>query len=625
MIGPSLQRTEMAMRGNRRFMEGLARASLAGLILVRPVSHDPAPPSPVVTYALQIEAAHVDQVDVAVRFRDAPSSFHLAMKVHAEYDARYWRYISDLRVDSTASDSRAGVRRQDSTLWLITLPGGRGIVHYRVAIQPAPTGLRHAWRTYARANGALINPPDVFLYSPELATSPIRLELSVPHDWRIATALPSPGPRMARTAPDAAALLDSPILAGHFYSWAFTDRGTAYRVAYWPLPDASPFDTVALVAELRALARVTGNLFGGAPVPTFDFLLQDGASDALEHGASVIIGVPSADIARDAHASITEITHEFFHTWNLVAIRPAGYNDLSYRPPARTPSLWLGEGVTIYYADALPRRAGLVDSSPSRLGHLGDLLGRYYASPAILRVPPTRSSLAFGDSPVTNPDATGGYYLQGELIADALEAHIRDSTRDARGFDEVMRALYARSQRAGYRGYTPGDVREIVDSICACRMASFFDTQVDGVGPIDLSPTVSRLGVRLVLDSVPATDSAGRPAPDLRLGTSFAPPPAAVTVIITNPATVWAVAGLRTGDELLTLNGAPIRNFGEKQAALNQLRIGDSALVGVRRNGASLQITVRIAGYLTPRIRFVDASAITPAQLEQRRKWLAGE
>jgi hypothetical protein len=228
----------MAIRTDMR--PGMRRTigSLVALVLALSPPSAPVPVvrSPTITYTLRVDSAKFDQVDVAIRFRGAAEAFHLAMKVHAEYDARYWHYLSDLRLDGSGDDSRANAQRQDSTLWLVTLPGGRGVVHYRIHIQPAPTGLRRAWRTYARADGALINPPDVFLYSPEFADAPVALRLDVPHDWQIATALPSPGPATRRRATDAAALLDAPILMGHFYRWAFTDRGTAYRVAYWPLP-----------------------------------------------------------------------------------------------------------------------------------------------------------------------------------------------------------------------------------------------------------------------------------------------------------------------------------------------------------------------------------------------------
>ena len=328
-------------------------------------SGDDAAPLSQISYVLTLDSAHLDVADVRLRVSGAPATFHLAMKVHAEYDAKYWRYLDEMRI--TCGGGRAGtVVREDSTLWRADGCGGAGEIQYRVHIQPAPVGLRRAWLPYARDDGAFINPPDFFLYVPELTASPIALALRTPRSWRVATALDQRGTRTVRTASNAQTFLDSPILVGHFKLWDFTDQGTRYHVAYWALPTAPAFDTTRFVDRLRRLTHAAALAFGPPPASRdYWFLFQDGAWDALEHGASVTIGVPSEQLARNAGASTTEIAHEFVHTWNLVALHPAGYNDLGYRPPSRTPSLWIGEGITLYYADVLPRRAGIADTTPS--------------------------------------------------------------------------------------------------------------------------------------------------------------------------------------------------------------------------------------------------------------------
>ena len=134
------------------------------------------------------------------------------------------------------------------------------------------------------------------------------------------------------------------------------------------------------------LADAMLDVFDSAPASDLYLLVEDGAGDALEHRASVTIGIRSADLGRNPRASLPELAHEFFHIWNLVAIHPDDYGTLSYQRPRRTAGLWWGEGVTLYYADALPRRAGLVDTSRSRLDHLAGILSDYYAAPWSTRV-----------------------------------------------------------------------------------------------------------------------------------------------------------------------------------------------------------------------------------------------
>ncbi|HEY2067242.1 MAG TPA: hypothetical protein VGG84_14910, partial [Gemmatimonadaceae bacterium] len=333
----------------------IAAAVLGMIAMSRPATMRAEQPS--VSYVLRLDSAQLGVVDVTMRVDHGPAALRLAMKVHPEYDAKYWRYVDGWRVEGSADDARAGVVRLDSTLWRATLPGGRGLVHYRVHVQWSTDALRRSWQPFMRATGGLINGPDFFVYLPDFARVPVTVRLELPRGWRIASALDAGATPATLTAPTTAGLLDSPILVGDLREWTFTDRGTHYHIVYWPLPDAVLFDTTSLIDGIRRLASSASAIFGSAPVRDYYFLLQDGASDALEHRASLTMGLPSSRLAHDPHALLPELAHEFFHTWNLVAIHPDSYGALSYQRAIPTSGLWMGEGVTLYYADLLLRRA----------------------------------------------------------------------------------------------------------------------------------------------------------------------------------------------------------------------------------------------------------------------------
>lgn len=577
--------------------------------------------APFVQCVVHVDPAQLDVVDVAIRIANAPSSVRLAMKVHPEYDARYWRYLDALHVDGTTDDTRARVVRVDTTLWTVTLPGGHGIVHYRVHVQPSGA-TRRAWMPFMRVSGGLINPPDFFLYLPDFPQQPVGVQLDVPRDWRVATALATTRVPNYFIAHDAATLLDSPILLGAFRLSDFTERDTRFHVAYWPLPEAATFDTAAFVARIHRLTNAALDVFGSAPTKDYWFLLQDGASDALEHRASLTLGVSSEAIARDPRAGLPELAHELFHAWNLVAIHPDAYNQLSYQRPVRTTGLWWSEGVTLYYADALLRRAGLADPTESRLVHLQRLLARYYSAPWNRRVSPEASSLAMGDSPARNPNATGGYYLQGELLAFELDAVLRDSTRDRKGLDAVMRALYAES--ASGAGFSGAQLARTMEAVCGCRLRNLFAHQVRTPGLIDVRPTLARIGYRLVVDTVPAVDADGRLLPDLRLSVDFSQPSPPVRLVIPDPTSVWSASGLRTGDVVLGVNGAPVSNYFDMMRVLRTYKVGDTLTVAARRDSLPLSVAVRITGYRTPRVRFAEHPHARVTQQARRSLWLNG-
>jgi predicted metalloprotease with PDZ domain len=568
-------------------------------------------PRPTISYDITIDSARADVIGVTIHLRNAPTRVQLAMKVHPEYDARFWRYVE--------FESK-NVRRADTTLWEAPVANGSADIRYTIRLPRDTTSLRRAWQCVVRSDGALINPPDVLLYLPQFADAPATIAIHAPASWRIATALAAAGPR-ALSAPSAAEMLDSPIMLGHIRQWDFDAGGTRFVVAYWPLPNATPFDPTAFVANIGAITREALGIFRSAPTSAFWFLLQDGAEDALEHQSSVAIGVPSAALARDPRAHAVDIAHEFFHTWNLVAIHPDSYGELTYRRSPANGGLWLGEGVTLHYADVLVRRARLTDSANTRVRHLEGLLTRYYSVPWSTTVSPEAASLAFGQTMIENPNATSGYYLQGELLGEALDAAIRDSTHEQRSLDDLMRALYEDS-RSG-KGFSSQDVEHAASKVCGCRLASFFDRQVRRAGLIDLAPAAARLGWRIVVDTVAFVDEAGVPVPDLRFNVGSVGD-SAIALAVTYPAGAWARSGVRTGDVVESLNGARVSNVGQLFATLRRLRVGDAASLNLRRSGAPVHIDMILRGYDRPRVRLVDLPIVTAEQRAKRARWIGG-
>ena len=235
---------------------------------------------------------------------------------------------------------------------------------------------------------------------------------------------------------------------------------------------------------------------------------------------------------------------------------------------------------------------------------------------------PERASLAFGDSPVANPDATSGYYLQGELLGNEIDALVRDSTHEERGIEDIIRVLFQQSSSG--RGFTEAYLEALADSVCGCRLDELFATQVRGSTLIDANPVVARLGLRLIVDTVRAVDSVGASLPDLRLGIDFTRPDVPLQLVVNNPASGWSVAGLRTGNELVALDGRAIATYSDLQRALHGLRVGDTTVVDIQRGAAPMRIRAAVVGYTRPRVRFKDADEVTAEQRARRGRWLAG-
>src|SRR5206468_9202778 len=225
-------------------------------------------------------------------------------------------------------------------------------------------------------------------------------------------------------------------------------------------------------------------LFGRAPYRDYTFLFVDGTYGALEHRNSVTLGAPSADLARSAAACLHEVAHEYFHTWNLMRIRPVEYRDVDYHPQPPVAGLWFSEGLTMFYADLLSRRAGVRVSDSTRLAHLEYLIGRYVANAGNSHFSAEQvSRVAYGAPPDALGDYSASTHLQGELLGTILDLLVRDATGGSSSMDDVMRAMLERF--SGERGFTGADVERTIADVCGCTVSAPFAAYVRSAHPID--------------------------------------------------------------------------------------------------------------------------------------------
>jgi predicted metalloprotease with PDZ domain len=388
------------------------------------------------------------------------------------------------------------------------------------------------------------------------------------------------------------------------HQWSFTVKGVPYTVAYLPISDKLGFDTALLVDNLQKIATQAVYLFGSAPYSHYAFLLQDGVVGALEHINSVTIGAQATLLAIHMQEVNGEIAHEFIHSWNEVNIRPSGYTDLNYGPQEQSAGLWFTEGLTMFYADLLQRRAGLPREDSTRTAHLQSLIGRYYADSGNTALAPATVSLASNAGPGMLGDYSASVHVQGELIGAMLDLVVRHTTRGARSFDDVMRLMYQRF--GGKGGFEARDVEQAVADVCpSAEVHPFFLKYVYQANPMDFNSYLRLIGLRVNLFYRPSMGDSGRLAPDLRL---YIWQPAGDTVyhlVMTNPGNCWVKAGLHTGDALLAIDGQPIKNRQLYNDRIKTLRIGDRILVQIDRHGSRQTIPVDIAGYDIPVVQFI--------------------
>jgi predicted metalloprotease with PDZ domain len=577
---------------------------------------------PVVSYGVRVDSTDLSGVAVEMRIRNARDTVRLAMAAHPEYDDRYWRFLTDLRVRTPRGTVPAV--REDSAVWRVVAPGGELIVQYRIVLPTPAESPRAAWRPFVGASGALIDGPHTFLYVVGATLAPSHVALDLPASWQVATGLEATADPRTFFAPTVDALVDSPILAGHFRDWRFTVDGVPHRVAYWAVPGGTPFDTGALVRGAEGIVRQAVALFGRAPYRDYTFMLQDSAYGALEHRSSVALGAPSATLSQHPEWTFAELAHEYTHTWNLMRIRPEEYGDVDYRTQKPVAGLWFSEGLTMHYADLFLRGAGLPVQDSTRLAHLESLIGRYLASPGNAHFSAEQiSRVAYNAEPGALGDYGASVHLVGELLGTVLDLVIRDATAGRRSMDDVMRLMLERY--SGERGFAGRDVERAVTDVCGCGVVAreIFATHVRGAAPIDFDRWLGLAGLRTMTSRTPVLGSDGRPAIDLRVRGWQPSEGAALRLIVTSPASAWGRAGLHTRDAIVSINGTAMRTWPEVRALLTAAHIGDTLRFEVMRPTGRAQHTVVVSGYDRPVVRIVEREDATPHQRAVGEGWSA--
>ena len=452
--------------------------------------------------------------------------------------------------------------------------------------------------------------------------APARVSLDIPGGWEAASGLESTNDPKTFVASSVELMLDSPIVIGQFRRWDFAVNGVRHTVVYLPRPDAAPFDADAFVAGVRRLVGEAIDIFGKPSYSHYTFIYQDGADGALEHLNSVTIGAQSQNLSRGL-ADVFQVTsHEYFHTWNLMRVRPVERVGVRYRPAGPTPVLWWSEGVTIYFSDLLLRRAKLPVNEPTRAAHLESKIATYLLTPGYSRISPERVSLA-GDDPLALGDDYASVYLQGELLGSMLDLLIREATRGRRSLDDVMRTLS--EQFTPERGITGQDIERAVHDVCGCDAHSFFEAHVRGARPIDFDRYLRAVGLRAHVSWSPALGGDGKPAPDLRIYAFNSPEDSVPTLRLMNPDSAWGRAGLHTGDRLVSLDGRAVKTAADFRPWLARLRVGQTAKLEVMRGGVVLAATVLVNGYDRPTVRLQEIENATAEQLRLRARWADGE
>jgi predicted metalloprotease with PDZ domain len=355
--------------------------------------------------------------------------------------------------------------QSDGNTWKIAAKGRTEIaVSYDLEVNA-----RHSVCEVDLADRYLFLPGNgVFLYPVGALDTPVSVRFAERKEWkRIVTGLDKSGDG-SFFAKDFDILYDSPFYLGDPWYTSFELDGKKYEIS---IADTGTLDLQRFVGDIKKIITSATGIIGEIPYRHYSFILLGAGGGGLEHWNSQAsyLGNYISSKGPGYIATLSFIAHEFFHLYNVKAIRPIELGPFDYNATCRTNSLWFSEGGTVYYEKVILERAGFI-THEDLVADVENVRKGYESHEGHLRQTLAESSwnvweqfLDFLD-PSTD-DAHISYYDKGYVVSYRLDEAIKAATKGKKSLDDLMKFLYDRYYKELGRGFTEDEFWSAVSGI----------------------------------------------------------------------------------------------------------------------------------------------------------------
>ena len=346
-----------------------------------------------------------------------------------------------------------------------------------------------------------INFINCMLYVEGRMHEPCEVALHMPENYQIACGLTENAKHVLQ-AQDYYQLVDSPLLAADSLQHETYAVGVS-TFHLWLWGNCRP-DWHRIKNDFARFTHKQVEVMGDFPCPHYHFILQwlpYQHYHGVEHqNSTVIVLGPDTDFERLYPELLGICSHELFHTWNVIRIRPAELMPYDFTKENYFPTGFVAEGVTTYYGDLFLKRAG-VFSLEDYLSELQTTLKRHFDSHGSSFQSLVESSFDLWLDGYTTgvPNRKVSIYHKGALVALILDLDIRQRTGHVRSLDDVMRFMWVHFGKT-QQGYTLEDYRTAVEEVTGRSQQSYFDACITGNGPLQegLNQALDFVGLTLV-------------------------------------------------------------------------------------------------------------------------------
>jgi predicted metalloprotease with PDZ domain len=523
-------------------------------------------------------------------------------------------------------------QRVDDQTWRVSVKGLEGLTfRYRVFGDDLSGTFSQLDARHASFNGG-----SIFMYVVGHKPDPVSLSITPPSGWRIINGRTDSPTQREWHFDNYDILIDTPTeISPDWTLDEFKVDGKTYKVMVHSFGTEGG-KRPALVKDIEKIVRAESAMWGPPEFDSYTFLIHfaadDHSGDGMEHLTSTQIIEPGALGEKGVYEGALEtVAHEFFHVWNVKRLRPIELGPWDFTKPANTRGLWVAEGFTNYYGHLMMRRAGIWNDEQF-FNQMSQVISGVENAPGSHLMSAIESSLSapFIDGAEsaqrTNLSNTSiSYYYKGEVIALVLDSIIRTRTQGRASLDDVMRRMYdefyLKSPNASYylkgRGYSVEDVERVVSEVAGTDMHEFFDRYVRGVERLPYEEALAGIGVKLQSSAAPNQWFGG-----LRLDADES---GAINIHSVRPGSPAEVAGLSSGDRLLTAGGERITEA-NMTAVSSRYKVGDRIPVTFKRDRRELKATIVLEQpQLLKYTLEVEKGTASPTVAAGWKSWLEGK
>lgn len=457
----------------------------------------------------------------------------------------------------------------------------------------------------------------VFMFAEKYRWLPLTLTVHPFPAWHVTTSLDrlgdQPNTFVARNYDH---LADSPLEIGTQKDFVFSVRGKQHVLS---IAGEGNYDSAKLVADISAIVEQNAAFWGVLPYDRYVFFLALSANGGggTEHENSCVMGARPF-IFQDSSAYknfLGLVSHEFFHTWNVKRLRPAGITPYVWMEENYVEELWVAEGATSYYDDVLLVRAGFLSEQEYRT-KLSKAMNDDRGRPGNMRQSLAEASfdawIKYWKNSKHAVNYEADYYARGAAVSFVLDMTIRRATENRCSFDDVLRVMYRRFASAG-RGYTNTDLQAVCEDVAGLSFKTFFEDFVYGARPLPWEEALAVVGLEAVPQTAERTPWLGITTVDEGQKTRI------TSVIAGSPA---FDAGIDVNDELVAINGYRVRS-NDVNARLRTMHEGEVLTLTVFRDDRLRTFTVKLRLPSVIPINVVKMQNPTPLQAATFASWLS--